>query len=51
VVWGSKDGVDPLGAGRQTARDLRARFILIPGVGHLALLTDPSAVARSIEAG
>ena len=50
VVWGSRDAVDPVSAGRQTARDLGARFILIPGVGHLALLTDPGAVARAIEA-
>jgi pimeloyl-ACP methyl ester carboxylesterase len=50
VVWGSRDGVDPVGAGRQTARDLGARFVLIPGFGHLDLLTDPGAVARAIEA-
>jgi len=50
VVWGSSDGVDPVSAGRETAHDLDARFILIPGAGHLALLTDPGAVARSIEA-
>ena len=48
VVWGSKDSVDSVSAGRQTAADLHARFVLIPGAGHLALLTDPAAVARAI---
>ena len=48
VVWGSKDAVDSVGEGRQTATDLHARFILIPGAGHLALLTNPAAVARAI---
>lgn len=51
VVWGSKDAVDPVSAGRQTARDLHARFVLIPGAGHLGLLTDPAAVASAIERG
>jgi pimeloyl-ACP methyl ester carboxylesterase len=49
VVWGTKDAVDSVSAGRQTARDLHARFLLIPGAGHLGLLTDPAAVARDIE--
>jgi pimeloyl-ACP methyl ester carboxylesterase len=49
VVWGSKDAVDSVSAGRQTARDLHARFLLIPGAGHLGLLTDPAAVTRDIE--
>jgi pimeloyl-ACP methyl ester carboxylesterase len=48
VVWGSEDSVDSVSAGRQTAGDLHARFVLVPGAGHLALLTDPAAVARAI---
>jgi pimeloyl-ACP methyl ester carboxylesterase len=50
VVWGVEDGVDDLRAGRQTARDLQARFVLIPNAGHLSLLSAPGAVARAIEA-
>ncbi len=48
VIWGGKDGVDPVRLGRQTARDLHARFVVIPGAGHLVLLTRPAAVARAI---
>jgi pimeloyl-ACP methyl ester carboxylesterase len=50
VVWGSKDGVDPLAEGRQTSGDLHAHFVLVPGAGHLSILTDPTAVARAIAA-
>ncbi len=49
VVWGSEDAVDSVSLGKQTASDLHARFVLIPGAGHLTLLTDPAAVARAIE--
>ncbi len=48
VVWGARDGVDPVAAGRRSARDLRAPFVLVPGVGHLSLLEAPRAVARAI---
>lgn len=51
VVWGSADSVDSPGAGRQTAHDLHARFVLVPGGGHLALLTSPALVASAIERG
>ncbi len=51
VVWGGKDGIDSLAAGRATARDLRARFLIVPGAGHLAILTNPGAVARAVEVG
>jgi pimeloyl-ACP methyl ester carboxylesterase len=49
VVWGAKDDVDPVSAGRQSARDLRARFVLVPHAGHLSLLVAPTAVARAIS--
>ena len=49
VVWGSEDKVDDRSAGEQTAADLRARFVSIPGTGHLSLLTQPQAVAHAIE--
>ncbi len=49
VVFGADDHVDPPAAGRQTARDLRARFVAIPGAGHLSMLQTPVAVARAIR--
>jgi len=49
VVWGDRDGVDSLAAGRQTASDLKAPLVLIHGAGHLTMLTDPVAVAHAIE--
>jgi pimeloyl-ACP methyl ester carboxylesterase len=49
VIWGSKDSVDSLSAGRQTAHDLHARLVVIPGAGHLTLLTNAAQVARAIE--
>jgi pimeloyl-ACP methyl ester carboxylesterase len=49
VVWGAKDDVDPVATGRQSARDLRARFVLIPNAGHLSMLVAPTAVARAIS--
>jgi pimeloyl-ACP methyl ester carboxylesterase len=48
VVWGANDTVDPVEAGRRSARDLGARFILVPGAGHLSMLAAPDAVARAI---
>ena len=51
VVWGSKDGVDSPAAGRQTAADLHAQFVVIPGAGHLTPLTNPADVAQAIESG
>jgi pimeloyl-ACP methyl ester carboxylesterase len=37
VMHGSEDQVVPVEAGRYTAQQLRARFVELPGVGHLAL--------------
>jgi pimeloyl-ACP methyl ester carboxylesterase len=48
VVWGASDNVDPVSAGRQTARDLRAPFILVQGAGHLSMLAAANAVATAI---
>jgi pimeloyl-ACP methyl ester carboxylesterase len=48
VVWGARDGVDSVAAGRRTATLLRARFVLVPGAGHLSMLADPTAVAHAI---
>jgi pimeloyl-ACP methyl ester carboxylesterase len=49
VVWGSKDTVDSVSAGRRTAAIMHAPFVLIPGAGHLSMLADPALVARAIE--
>ena len=49
VVWGADDSVDTVAAGRKTASLLHARFVLIPGAGHLSMLGDPVAVAAAIE--
>ena len=48
VVWGGADTVDSASAGRATARDLRAPFLLVPGAGHLSMLEAPARVARAI---
>ena len=48
VVWGAEDSVDPASAGRATARNLHARFVEIPGAGHLSMAVAPAAVARAI---
>jgi pimeloyl-ACP methyl ester carboxylesterase len=49
VVFGADDNVDAPSAGRQTARDLHARFVLVPGAGHLSMLQAPAAVAAAIR--
>jgi pimeloyl-ACP methyl ester carboxylesterase len=51
VVWGAKDDVDPVASGRQSARDLRASFVLVPGAGHLSMLAAANAVASAIRRG
>ena len=48
VVWGANDEVDPVASGRQTARDLGARFVLVPNAGHLTMLAAASRVATAI---
>lgn len=49
VVWGSKDTVDSVSAGRRTAAIMHAPFVEIPGAGHLSMLAQPALVARAIE--
>jgi pimeloyl-ACP methyl ester carboxylesterase len=48
VVWGGEDDVDDREAGRLAARELKAPFVVIPGVGHLSMLEDAPAVARAV---
>lgn len=50
VVWGARDRVDSVAAGRRTAALLRCRFVAIPAAGHLSMLQEPRAVARLIAA-
>lgn len=49
VVWGARDTVDSVSAGRRSAAALRAPFRLLPGVGHLSMLAAPDAIARAID--
>jgi pimeloyl-ACP methyl ester carboxylesterase len=49
VLWGARDTVDAVSAGRRSAVDLRAPFRLLPGAGHLSMLAAPRAIARAIE--
>jgi pimeloyl-ACP methyl ester carboxylesterase len=48
VVWGQRDTVDDLKAGRTSAQALGVRLIVIPRAGHLSMLDEPAAVARAI---
>jgi pimeloyl-ACP methyl ester carboxylesterase len=49
VVWGQKDTVDSVSAGRRTAAIMHVPFVEIPGAGHLSMLVRPALVARAIE--
>jgi pimeloyl-ACP methyl ester carboxylesterase len=48
VVFGAADSAVPVSSGRRVAAALHAPFVVIPGAGHLALLTAPGAVAAGI---
>jgi pimeloyl-ACP methyl ester carboxylesterase len=49
VLWGARDTVDPVSAGRRSARALRARFQLLAGAGHLSMLGAPDAIAGAVD--
>ena len=49
VVWGQKDTVDSVSAGRRTAAIMHVPFVEIPDAGHLSMLVRPALVARAIE--
>jgi pimeloyl-ACP methyl ester carboxylesterase len=49
VLWGAQDRVDSPAAGRQTAKLLHARFVAVPGAGHLSMLGATEAIARTVE--
>jgi pimeloyl-ACP methyl ester carboxylesterase len=48
VLWGARDTVDSVSAGRRSAAALRAPFRLVPGAGHLSMLAAPTAIASAI---
>jgi len=48
VLWGAHDSVDSESAGRQSARDLRAPFVVLPNAGHLSMLSDASRIAVAL---
>jgi pimeloyl-ACP methyl ester carboxylesterase len=50
VLWGARDTVDPVSAGRRSARALQARFELLPRAGHLSMLGAPGAIRAAIDA-
>jgi pimeloyl-ACP methyl ester carboxylesterase len=49
VLWGGRDTVDGVSAGRRSAAALSAPFRLLPGAGHLSMLAAPNAIARAID--
>ncbi len=49
VLWGARDTVDSVSAGRRSAAALRAPFRLLPGAGHLSMLAAPNAIGRAID--
>ena len=50
VLWGARDTVDSVSAGRRSAKALRAPFRVIAGAGHLSMLSTATAVARAVDA-
>jgi pimeloyl-ACP methyl ester carboxylesterase len=49
VVWGERDRlVAPRLAGRTAAALRRSRLLVLPGVGHVAQIETPEAVARAV---
>ena len=50
VLWGARDTVDPVSAGRKSAGALQARFELLPRAGHLSMLGAPGAITAAVDA-
>ena len=48
LIWGQQDSSVPLASGRITAAVLHAEVTVIPGAGHLSMLTDPGPFARAV---
>jgi pimeloyl-ACP methyl ester carboxylesterase len=49
VLWGERDTVDSVSAGRRSAQALRAPFHVMRGAGHLSMLGAPGAIARAVD--
>ena len=49
VVWGQHDTVDDIKAGRTSAQALGVKLIVITRAGHLSMLDEPAAVAKTIS--
>ena len=48
LIWGERDSSVSLAAGRRTAAVLAAPITVIPGAGHLSMLTDPLPFAAAV---
>jgi len=48
VAWGQHDTVDDIKAGRTSAQALGVKLVVIPRAGHLSMLDEPAAVAKTI---
>ena len=48
VIWGDQDRLVAPRLARPTARVLRARLLMLPGVGHVAQIEAPEPVARGV---
>ncbi len=48
VIWGADDTVDSVASGRTSAKALGVPLQLIPGAGHLTMLSHPQAVAQHV---
>lgn len=49
LIWGDHDSSVSLASGRTTAAALHAPITIVPGGGHLAMLTDPVPFAAAID--
>lgn len=51
IIWGGSDSVTPLDQGRRIATLTRAGSIqILPGVGHIPHIEDPTAFLRALDA-
>jgi pimeloyl-ACP methyl ester carboxylesterase len=50
VIWGDRDTVDAVAAGRRSAAALGAPFRTLAGAGHLSMLAAPVGLTRAIDA-
>ena len=48
VIWGEKDRLVAPRLAARTAQVLRARLLMLPGVGHVAQMEAPDVVARAV---